>query len=231
MWWRLVAAEQGVRLLKSGVDGRATFLIHPAEQGGLFAEDNTTITAPGVIPLKDSIRVLTVLAAAGVDSAQAQARYLAEDSSRRSSWPRSILCLFLTPRASASQRDLTGGKPPGRPLALKRELRDEAACQAGTGLTQAEAEPRIEQGIEELAAQLEARSEERRLAERDTADKAHRSRRWTLKRSAWRGASRSGRRRPRATRKRARPSGAQSTKNARRCFASKPSTGGRSCSR
>ncbi|HUD75034.1 MAG TPA: AAA family ATPase, partial [Terracidiphilus sp.] len=33
-----VAAEQGVRLLKSGVDGRATFLIHPAEQGGLFAE-------------------------------------------------------------------------------------------------------------------------------------------------------------------------------------------------
>ncbi len=26
------AAEQGVSLLKSGVDGRATFLIHPAEQ-------------------------------------------------------------------------------------------------------------------------------------------------------------------------------------------------------
>ena len=25
-----VAAEEGVRLLKSGVDGRATFLIHPA---------------------------------------------------------------------------------------------------------------------------------------------------------------------------------------------------------
>jgi chromosome segregation protein len=53
-----VAAEQGVRLLKSGVDGRATFLIHPAEQGGLFAEDNDTISAPGVIPLKDSFRVL-----------------------------------------------------------------------------------------------------------------------------------------------------------------------------
>jgi len=27
-----LAAEQGVKLLKSGVDGRATFLIHPAEQ-------------------------------------------------------------------------------------------------------------------------------------------------------------------------------------------------------
>ena len=53
-----VAAEQGVRLLKSGVDGRATFLIHPAEQGGLFEESNDTISAPGLTPLKDSIRVL-----------------------------------------------------------------------------------------------------------------------------------------------------------------------------
>jgi len=40
-----------------------------------------------------------------------------------------------------------------------------------TGLTQAEAEASaLSKAIEELAAQLEARSEERRLAERDTAD-------------------------------------------------------------
>ena len=30
------AAEHGVQLLKSGVDGRATFLVHPADQGALF---------------------------------------------------------------------------------------------------------------------------------------------------------------------------------------------------
>ena len=30
------AAEEGVRLLKSGVDGRATFLIHDSAQAGLF---------------------------------------------------------------------------------------------------------------------------------------------------------------------------------------------------
>ena len=53
-----VAAEQGVQLLKSGVDGRATFLIHSAEQAALFAESKETISGPGLTPLKDSIRVL-----------------------------------------------------------------------------------------------------------------------------------------------------------------------------
>ena len=52
------AAEEGVRLLKSGVDGRATFLIHPAEQGALFKEETDVISGPGITPLKDAIRVL-----------------------------------------------------------------------------------------------------------------------------------------------------------------------------
>ncbi|MFZ1015391.1 MAG: AAA family ATPase, partial [Terracidiphilus sp.] len=52
------AAEEGVRLLKSGVDGRATFLIHDAAQRDLFASDEGTIRDEGVTPLKDAIRVL-----------------------------------------------------------------------------------------------------------------------------------------------------------------------------
>ncbi|MDR3750031.1 MAG: AAA family ATPase, partial [Terracidiphilus sp.] len=51
-------AEEGVRLLKSGVDGRATFLIHPSEQSALFDEPADTISGPGLTPLKDSIKVL-----------------------------------------------------------------------------------------------------------------------------------------------------------------------------
>ena len=53
-----VAAEQGVQLLKSGVDGRATFLIHPpAEQAALFdGERRDAISGPGLTPLKDTIR-------------------------------------------------------------------------------------------------------------------------------------------------------------------------------
>jgi chromosome segregation protein len=52
------AAEEGVRLLKSGVDGRATFLIHQSAQGSLWEEGNDLISTPGVTPLKDAIRVL-----------------------------------------------------------------------------------------------------------------------------------------------------------------------------
>ena len=69
---------------------------------------------------------------------------------------------------------MTGGKPASEgPLALKRELREAEGrlAKLEAGLTQAEAEAAaLVQAIEELAAQLETRSEERRLAERDTAD-------------------------------------------------------------
>ena len=69
---------------------------------------------------------------------------------------------------------MTGGKPASEgPLALKRELREAEGrlAKLETGLAQAEAEAAaLTQAIEELAAQLEARSEERRLAERDAAN-------------------------------------------------------------
>ena len=42
------AAEEGVRLLKSGVDGRATFLIHSDAQGAAFRDERRTrSTSPG----------------------------------------------------------------------------------------------------------------------------------------------------------------------------------------
>jgi chromosome segregation protein len=172
-----VAAEQGVRLLKSGVDGRATFLIHPAEQGALFAEDNTTITAPGVIPLKDSIRVLNGFGRP-LESILPKLKhgYLAEDSSQAqrlaAQYP---YAYFLTPEGECFHNaTVTGGKPASEgPLALKRELRvtESSLAKLETGLTQADAEASaLIKAIEELAAQLETSSEERRLAERDTAD-------------------------------------------------------------
>ncbi len=52
------AAEEGVRVLKSGVDGRATFLIHDSAQAALFNDAAETISGPGVTPLKDAVRVL-----------------------------------------------------------------------------------------------------------------------------------------------------------------------------
>jgi chromosome segregation protein len=171
------AAEQGVRLLKSGVDGRATFLVHPAEQAGLFKEINDSISAPGLTPLKDSIRVLNGFGRS-LESILPKLKhsYLVEDPNEA---PRLAAqytyAFFLTPEGECFHNaTITGGKPASEgPLALKRELR-EAEGRLGKleiSLEQAEAEAAaLLQSIEELTAQLEARSEERRLAERDTAD-------------------------------------------------------------
>jgi len=172
-----VAAEEGVKLLKSGVDGRATFLIHPVDQGGLFEESEDTIRAPGLTPLKDSIRVLngfgrsleTILP-------KLKHSYVVEDvlEARRlaAQYP---YAYFLTPGGECFHNaTVTGGKPASEgPLALKRELREAEGrlAKLEAGLTQAESEAAaLTQTIEELSSQLEARSEERRLAERDAAD-------------------------------------------------------------
>jgi chromosome segregation protein len=172
-----VAAEQGVRLLKSGVDGRATFLIHPPAGGESSGESNQTITAPGLTPLKDSIRVLNgfghsleaILPKLGNG-------YLVEDpGDAQRLAARHPHAFFLTPEGECFHNaTVTGGKPASAgPLALKRELREAETRLAGieSGVAKAESEAAaLTQAIEEMAAQLDARGEERRLTERDTAN-------------------------------------------------------------
>ena len=172
-----VAAEQGVQLLKSGVDGRATFLIHSADQAALFEESNETIIAPGVTPLKDSIRVLNGFELP-LESILPKIKYsyLVEDSGEALRLAgRYAHAFFLTPEGECFHNaTVTGGKPSSEgPLALKRELR-EAENRLGKleiELAQAETEAAaLVAAIAEQAAQLEALSEQRRLAERDTAN-------------------------------------------------------------
>jgi len=172
-----VAAEQGVNLLKSGVDGRATFLIHSAEQIALFQASQETISGPGVTPLKDAIRVLngfghsleTILPKLGNG-------YLVEDPGEAlrlaGNHPHAY---FLTPEGECFHNaTVTGGKPASEgPLALKRELREAEGrlAKLEAELAQAESEAvTLVRVIEELATQLESRSEERHVAERDAAN-------------------------------------------------------------
>ncbi len=173
------AAEEGVRLLKSGVDGRATFLIHPDKPapGSIPEETLEAISAPGLTPLKDSIRVLNGFGRS-LESILPKLKhgYLVEDSGHalRLAAQHSY-AFFLTPEGECFHNaTVTGGKPASEgPLALKRELReaDFRLAKLETGLAQAETEAAaLTETIEELAAQLEARSEDRRLAERDTAN-------------------------------------------------------------
>ncbi|MGD0831249.1 MAG: chromosome segregation protein SMC [Terracidiphilus sp.] len=171
------AAEEGVRLLKSGVDGRATFLIDPVDQGKLFAELNDTISGPMLTPLKDSIRILNGFGCP-LESILPKIRnsYLVEESTEAmrlaSLYPHAF---FLTPEGECFHNStVTGGKPASEgPLALKRELREAEGRLAmlESGLAEAETEAAtLVRTIEELVTQLEARNEERRLAERDTAN-------------------------------------------------------------
>jgi chromosome segregation protein len=171
------AAEQGVELLKSGVDGRATFLIHSADQAVLFEENTEAISGPGLTPLKDSIRVLNGFGRS-LETILPKIRhsYLVEDPAEALRLAgRYHYAFFLTPGGECFHNStVTGGKPASEgPLALKRELR-EAEGRLGkleVELTQTETEAAaLVVVIEEMAAQLEARSEERRLAERDAAN-------------------------------------------------------------
>jgi chromosome segregation protein len=171
------AAEQGIMLLKSGVDGRATFLINPVEQGRLFEEGSETISAPGLTPLKDSIRVLNGFGRL-LESILPKLKYsyVVEDPNEAMRLAaRYNHAFFLTPEGECFHNaTVTGGKPASEgPLALKRELRgaESRLDKLGAALAQAETETAaLTKAIEELSAQLEARSEERRLAERDTAN-------------------------------------------------------------
>jgi chromosome segregation protein len=171
------AAEEGVRLLKSGVDGRATFLIHPEEQPELFKEDADTITGPGITPLKDSIRVLNGFGRT-LESILPKHKYsyLVEDPTEAQRLALQYAhAFFLTPSGECFHNaTVTGGKPASEgPLALKRELR-EAENRLGkleTSLAQAELEAAaLTRTIEELAARLEVSSAERRQAETEAAN-------------------------------------------------------------
>jgi chromosome segregation protein len=172
-----VAAEEGVRLLKSGVDGRATFLIHDVAQGTLFEPGEDTIREDGVTPLKETIRVLNGFGRS-LETILPKLRhgYLVADASvaQRMTGVHPY-AFFLTPEGECFHNaTVTGGKPASQgPLALKRELREIDLRLAGLEQTLAEADTQaaaLQRNIEQLNGQLEARSEERRQAERDAAN-------------------------------------------------------------
>jgi len=171
------AAEEGVRLLKSGVDGRATFLIHDSAQRSLFEQVDDTIREEGLVPLKDAIRVLNGFGRSlELILPKLKHGYIAQDpdQARRLANAHNH-AYFLTHGGECFHNGtVTGGKPASEgPLALKRELRESenrlAVLEQELGQAESEAAV-LTRTIEDLTAQLEARSEERRQAEREAAD-------------------------------------------------------------
>ena len=127
------AAEEGVRLLKSDVDGRATFLVHPNDSQAKFsfAVDDSTQRSPAresIVPLTRCIRVLNGFGRSlEVILPKLRDGYIAPDSS--------VACelalenpdaFFLSPTGETFHNvTVTGGKQRTEgPLSLKRELRE-----------------------------------------------------------------------------------------------------------
>jgi chromosome segregation protein len=127
------AADEGLRLLRSDVDGRATFLVHPDDSQAKFSfafdeRAHRSHSSDSVLPLKNSIRVLNgfgkslevILPKLGngyIVPDPALARELALSSPD---------AFFLSQSGECFHNvTVTGGKQRSEgPLSMKRELRD-----------------------------------------------------------------------------------------------------------
>jgi chromosome segregation protein len=178
------AAHEGMRLLKHDVDGRATFLVHPDDAQAKFSfavngSHGGYQEHHGVVPLKDCIQVLdgfgksleVILPKLGegyVTPNADTARTLALENPR---------AFFLAPSGECFHNvTVTGGKPRAEgPLAIKRELREtQQKLEKVEGeLGQAELSvAAIGRALAEMTRQLEVKSEERRNAERESANQS-----------------------------------------------------------
>ncbi|HEY1264268.1 MAG TPA: chromosome segregation protein SMC, partial [Terriglobales bacterium] len=127
------AADEGLRLLRTDVDGRATFLVHPEDSQARFSfvVDESNQPAPpshSIVPLKQAIRVLNgfgrslevilpKLRDGYIVSEQGAAKELALENPDAFFLSRSGECFHNV--------TVTGGKQRSEgPLSMKRELRD-----------------------------------------------------------------------------------------------------------
>ena len=175
------AAHEGMRLLKSDVDGRATFLVHPDDSQAKFSFAGAALEAEqsraGVVPLKDCIRVLDGFGRSlEVILPKLRDGFVTPDADLAKSMAlENPNAFFLAPSGECFHNvTVTGGKPSVEgPLALKGELRetqkrlDLVEAELGRAEITAASLARL---LSELAAHAEQISEERRNAERESAN-------------------------------------------------------------
>jgi chromosome segregation protein len=178
------AAHEGMRLLKTDVDGRATFLVHPEDAQAKFsftgeANGNHYEQQHGVVPLKNCIRVLDGFGKSlEVILPKLRDGYVTLDGeTARGLALENPNAFFLAPSGECFHNvTVTGGKPSAAgPLALKRELREtqQKLEVVEKELGQADiAAASLARELAELTRQLDIKTEERRNAERESANQS-----------------------------------------------------------
>ena len=127
------AADEGLRLLRNDVDGRATFLVHPEDSQAKFSfsvDDAARAGGPGqsLVPLKQAIRVLNGFGRSlEVILPKLRNGYIVpEPNAARELALENPDAFFLSQSGECFHNvTVTGGKQRAEgPLSLKRELRD-----------------------------------------------------------------------------------------------------------
>jgi chromosome segregation protein len=180
------SANEGMRLLETDVDGRATFLVHPEDAQAKFSFAGTDVPPPltpsanELVSLKSCIRVLDGFGRSlEVVLPKLRDGYIAPDSTiARNLALENPDAYFLSSNGECFHNvTVTGGKQRSEgPLSLKRELREvvklagelEAAIQSEQSKVQI-----LGRELAELAKLLTTLEEERREAEKQALSFGH----------------------------------------------------------
>ncbi|HXB61416.1 MAG TPA: hypothetical protein VNU94_01030, partial [Acidobacteriaceae bacterium] len=178
------AADEGMRMLHSDVAGRATFLVHPNDSQAKFSftEGMPSTAGPsassgGVVPLRNCMRVLDGFGRSlEVILPKLREGFVAPNSeTARRLALENPQAFFLSPSGETFHNvTVTGGRTRSEgPLALKRELREIQVkldeLEAELSRTDIHANG-LARRVAELTVTLDAKSNERRDAERESAN-------------------------------------------------------------
>ncbi|MGE5206977.1 MAG: chromosome segregation protein SMC [Chlamydiota bacterium] len=179
------AADEGLRLLRSDVDGRATFLVHPNDSQARFsfAVDESMQPAPPpapIVPLKSCIRVLNGFGKSlEVILPKLRDGYIVpEPSLGRELALENPQAFFLSQSGECFHNvTVTGGKQRAEgPLSMKRELRELMRNLAELEIALRGEEQRVAllaREISELTSLLQRLEDEKREAEKDAMTSGH----------------------------------------------------------
>jgi chromosome segregation protein len=179
------AADEGLRLLRTDVDGRATFLVHPEDSQAKFSFflDESTRPAPpshSVVALKNTIRVLDGFGKSlEVILPKLRDGYIVPDTAAgRSLALENPDAFFLSQSGECFHNvTVTGGKQRAEgPLSMKRELREVLRLLEELERTLRDGEARVltlGREIKELTSLLDRLEAEKREAEKQAMMSGH----------------------------------------------------------
>jgi chromosome segregation protein len=177
------AADEGLHLLRSDVDGRATFLVHPEDSQARFSFDVPDVPPPAndsIVPLKRTIRVLDGFGKSlEVILPKLRDGYIVPDPAfARDLALENPDAFFLSQSGECFHNvTVTGGKQRAEgPLSMKRELRDVLRLLDELEKALRQEETRVLQlghEIRDLTLRLERLEAEKRESEKEAMTSGH----------------------------------------------------------